>query len=59
MIYNNNSQTWIFIYMINIYLIIKNNKYKIIELSIIEYEIYLILNYKFIETTISWMKIQE
>ena len=45
--------------MINIYLIIKNNKYKIIKLSIIEYEVYLISNYEFIEMMIFWIKIQE
>ena len=44
-------------WLINIYLIIKNDKYKIIELSIIEYEVHLISDYKFIEMTIFWMKI--
>lgn len=42
---------------INIYLINKTEKYKIIKLSIIEYEIYLIPNFDSIESINLWRKI--
>ena len=46
-------------WLINIYLIIKSDKYEIIKLSIIECGVHLISNYESIETITLWMKMQE
>jgi len=48
-----------FVRNVIMYLIIKSDKYEIIELSTIEYGVHLILNYESIETMTFWMKMQE